>query len=384
MPAPDTKLRNFCFAYHGEALKTSILESLHATSAEGVFIEQDGNWYAKISLDRSHGRRLANIPNIITEYNSKIGSSGCKIDVITLPSLPTPVICFKNTGPEAENLITRRIRSGGQGNATFWEWDLKKKRKERTVPTKAPQQHTKHKNKATPPSAKTTPTNITTGLEGLVRELNLDPSTLDMQGAYTAVSRNYKLIKDTELCVSGQISPEDKTLLLKQLARYFHKEMAYTSKPFEATKGLRRPGQTDKTAAALAAANGGSVSDFSFIMEGDDATGNMLRAITSDPNPHVPPEPNDTICECFRRLISIWMQHPRTMETAEIATNDIVCILNGGSMNGGAYRSTSIRGAVRPFMLDNLIKVKDSTENPPRYIVDVRGMAAKLDARTRT
>jgi hypothetical protein len=74
MPAPDTNLRNFCFAYHGEALKTSILESLHAASAEGVFIEQDGNRYAKISLDRSHGRRPANIPNIITEYNSKMGS----------------------------------------------------------------------------------------------------------------------------------------------------------------------------------------------------------------------------------------------------------------------------------------------------------------------
>jgi hypothetical protein len=381
MPAPDTKLRNFCFAYHGEALKTSILESLHVTSAEGVFIEQDGNWYAKISLDRSHGRRLANIPNIITEYNNRMGSSGSNIDVVTLPSLQTPIICFKNTGPEAENLITRRIRSGGQGNSTFWTWDLKKKRKERTVSAKTLQQQTKNTKKAT--STKTTPTNITTGLEGLVRELNLDPSTLDMQGAYTAVSRNYKLIKDTELCVSGQISPEDKALLLKQLARYFHKEMAYTSKPFDAIKGLRRPGQIDKTAAALAAANGGSVSDFSFIMEGDDATGTTLRAITSDPNPHVPLEPNDTICECFRRLISIWIQHPRTMETAEIATNDIVCLLNGGSMNGGAYRSTSIRGALRPFILGNLIRVKDTTEHPPRYIVDVRGMAAKLDTHAR-
>jgi hypothetical protein len=128
--------------------------------------------------------------------------------------------------------------------------------------------------------------------------------------------------------------------------------------------------------AAIAANNGGSADDFEFIREHSCAS----TGANSEPNPFVSAKPNASICNCFRHLVSVWKSNHRTAETAEIATNDIVCVLNGGSMNGGAYRSTSIRGLLRPFIDEKLISIKESTDTTPQgYVVDVQGMIARLE-----
>ncbi len=260
-------------------------------------------------------------------------------------------------------------------NATYWEWNKKKTGKKQAIAVKParpiPAQAKKKPDKNAKGKA------AATGLEGLVRELNLNPSTLDMRGAYAAVSRNYFLTKQSELNITGQISAEDKAFLLKQLKCYFSRQLAYVSGPYEAPKGFRKSNPIQKTMEALAANNGGTAEDFGFIRDGTASTSMHEE---TEPNPFTPRTPSESICKCFRHLTSFWAKHPATYEKAEVATNDIVCILNGGSMGGGAYRSTSIRGLVRPFIDEKLIRVKDEAVNPPYYIVDVKGMISKLDS----
>jgi hypothetical protein len=215
-------------------------------------------------------------------------------------------------------------------------------------------------------------------LEGLARELNLDPSVLDMQGAYAKISQNYLELRGAQLGTTGQFEADDKVFLLDQLTRFFHREMAYSTKPFEAPTGHRKLGlasRPSKTIAALAARNGGSVEDFEFIHSKPEVQ--QADAELKEPNPFIPLRPNETISVCLQRMTTHWLRNP-ALETVEISAGDIVRELNGGPLACGTYRSTCVPGFLRPFIAEGLIRVKDEKERPWSYVVDVRGVANKL------
>ena len=60
------------------------------------------------------------------------------------------------------------------------------------------------------------------------------------------------------------------------------------------------------------------------------------------------------------------------------APADIVRELNGGELACGTYRSTCVPGFLRPFITEGLIQVEDETKRPWSYLVDIKGVAAKL------
>ena len=358
MPAPDNKERNFCFVYKGETIRADAIEKLHGNNAECVFSEEDGNWYARISLLRNFGRRIANIPNIIDEYN-KIVAPGRKIE------LQSSITCYKTTA-SSSNPIIRKIQAGERTNQTYWSWALKKPRK--SDDGKGSSKQISNKRKAKPTANAST----LTGLEGLAKQLTLDPTKLDMQGAYAAISCNYRMHQNKELNLAEQISSTDKLFLLNQLSKFFSKEMAYASKPFETHSRHKKSSRTHGTMAALAESNGGSVNDYDFIKNRDQ----MMHEDIDPLNPST--EPNETICTCLRQLL---IRHAEThipKDEIEISTNGIVCMLNGGGMMSGAYRTTCVPSFLRPFVLEKLIKVKDESIKPPNYVIDIKGLAARL------
>jgi hypothetical protein len=367
----DTKERNFCFVYKGESLKPTLFESLHFQNAEGMYCREDGMWYARISLSRNHGRRVVNIPNAIDEYNDMVAEKD-KIHPTSIPQMPSIVTCFKTTGPTANNHILRRIKLDSQTNPTYWKWEHKTPSafKEKTTGVAKPPKSKKQ------PMQTVDSTPITAGLEGLVRELNLNPNTLDMQGAYTIISRNYFSDHNTRLNNSGQFESMDREYLVNQLCRYFSKELEFVSKPFGVTSnGVNAKKIKDNpigTIEALVTTNGGSADDYGFIHESQP-----IAHVAEDPNPLVSTEPNETISSYFRDMLPRWLQKTQ-VENVEIAVRDIVTALNGGS-DGGTYRSTCIPSFLRPFINENLIKASDTASaRPSRYVVNVKGMAAKL------
>ena len=373
----DIKERNFCFAYKGGRLSIEILESLHAIRAEGTECEDNGYRYVRISLHRNYGRRVANIPNIIEEYNAKVSERG-RIEPIALNPTSSKFICFKTTGLAESNPILYRINTDSQSNPAYWKWEAKPDKligKRKTAPTTPQPKPTKNKRRKQGSDAR-----ITTGLEGLARDLNLDPNLLDMQGAYVKISQNYLAIKGEALNTTGQFEAEDRAFLLDQLSRFFNREMAYTTKPFETSSGHRKLGNSSqhaKTIAALAARNGVSIDEYEFMREEVKPMVQKVDTELKEPNPFTPQHPNETISACLQQMVSRWLKDP-TLETAKVSTNDIVRELNGGELACGTYRSTCVPGFLRPFITEGLIQVEDETKRPWSYLVDIKGVAAKL------
>lgn len=376
----DSKERNFCFKYKGEPVRRDILEALHIIRAEGTYSGEDGHQYVQMSLHRKFGRRAANIPNVIEEYNAKVGEQA-RIQPVQLTQQPSKIICFKTTGSADRNPILYKISSDSRLNPAYWKWDVQPdKRKGKptssdaiaTTPPKSAAPIKRRKADATTP--------IATGLEGIARELNLDPTALDMQSAYTCIARDYLETKGVQLSTAGgQFNAEDKAFLKDRLSRLFHREMAYTAKPFEPPKGHGKLGvhsQPNKTIAALVAHNGGSRSDFEFINGTKASALQQVAPALKEPNPFVPSHPNETICSCLRSMTSRWLRNP-DLETVEVTTTDFIRELNGGH-SCGAYRTTCVLGFLRPFIADGLVEIKDEMQRPHSYIVKVQGVAARL------
>jgi len=145
-------------------MRITPFEKLHFINVQGT-TTVDGHQYVRISLHRRNGRRASTIANVISEYNAL-----SETDPITPVKIDKQLItCFKPTQMPTNNQILGRIEVDRTMSSRYWHWNA-----------------TPEKQEKTPRKGRTF-----SGLEGLVRELNLDPAVLCMQSAYDAISASY-------------------------------------------------------------------------------------------------------------------------------------------------------------------------------------------------
>jgi len=171
--ASDRKEHHFCFTYRGERLRVTPFEALHFAHVQGTSTS-DGMQLVRVTLKRPNGRRANTVAKIIQEYNFISKTE----PVVAVPfdkkdNKDTAVYCFKTNSANGGHPIVMQINADREaGSVRFWSWSCSTETKVQPKPTKA--KKTKQASFA--------------GLEELVRcSLNLDPSKLNMHGAYDRV-----------------------------------------------------------------------------------------------------------------------------------------------------------------------------------------------------
>ena len=164
----DRKEHHFCFAYKGDRMRITPFEALHFINVQGTST-LDGLQLIRISLHRKNGRRSSTIPNILQEYNSVSGTD----PVLPVKFAAQLITCFKPTQMPEDNPVLLRIDADRISSSRYWCWDA------------AVEQD------SAPAVKKSSKKGSFAGLEGLVCELNLDPSLLCMQSAYDQVAKAY-------------------------------------------------------------------------------------------------------------------------------------------------------------------------------------------------
>lgn len=162
----DRKEHHFCFAYKGTRMRVTPFQDLHFVNVQGTSM-LDGHQLVRISLHRKNGRRASSILNVLQEYNSLSGTD----PIVPVKMAAQLITCFKLSCIPNDNPILLRIEADRTASSRYWCWDA--------AETTATQAKT--------PSKK----GSFIGLEGLVRELNLNPATLCMQSAYDSVAKAY-------------------------------------------------------------------------------------------------------------------------------------------------------------------------------------------------
>lgn len=240
----DTKQHHICFAYHGDRMRASVFERLHFQRAEGTSLD-DGMQLVRISLDRKHGRRTAAIPKLIEAYNQL--SNLPPISPVPAFGTPDSITCFKIAKTYQGNGILSRIEHDNRtGKHRYWLWTV--------TATEAP----KPRKRA-----------LLAGLENLVRELNLDPSSLCMQSAYDEITKVFFQVKGVELKNSGAFPSDDKEFILTELRRHFDRQRMYIVSPPAA--------RLDSNAVAITDASA-LMSDLPFKDEPSQASPEALNA----------------------------------------------------------------------------------------------------------
>lgn len=290
----DNKEHHFCFAYKGDRMRETAFQQLHFHRVEGT-TEDDGTQLVRISLQRKYGRRANTICKVLDAYNKISGTR----PITPVPSgNKHPFICFKTNQPTTGNSILSRIdhdkRTAGH---RFWRWDEKQT------------------GQAPPKGMKRA---LLSGLENLVRELNLDPSTLCMQSAYDEITKAFFQVKGVELKNTGTFPAEDKEFILSELKRHFDRQRMYIVSP--PVKKL------DSNAAALTDPSR-LMSDLPF----NDAP---------EPEPNALNATVRTYLEC---MLPLW----DTMDSVLVPANEILAAFNKDAV---LYRRACVESFMRPLV----------------------------------
>ena len=301
----DNKEHHFCFAYKGERMRITPFESLHFQNVQGTSTI-DGMQLIRISLHKRNGRRANTIPKIIKEYNEKSGTD--PVVPVKASGMDQEIACFKIG---QTNAILLRIEMD-RSSSRFWSWD---------APLHKPTARS---------GSKRLGASIHTGLEGLVRELNLDPSTLCMQSAYDQVAKAYFQIKGTELKNSGAFPAEDKEFILAELRRHFDRERMFIVAP---------PSKEPMNTAAKAITNENFMADFQF------KKGNSSDQVAE-------PTLNETVVRFFTRVA------PKRSGVIQMTFKEILDEFNSESV--GIYRRTCILPFMQPLIEEGVVEVVDS------------------------
>ena len=268
----DNKEHHFCFAFRGERMRITPFETLHFANVQGTST-LDGIQLVRISLERKNGRRASSIPKIIDEYNAISGID--PITPVSMPGMAQLITCFKTNRSFDGISILQRIEMDRATSSRYWNWNTVVEEK-------------------TPKIKKSR----FSGLEGLVRELNMDPSTLCMQSAYTQVAKAYFQIKGVELKNSGTFPESDKEFLLAELRRHFDRERMFIVAPPPAHKEL--------TVAAKAITEGSTMDDLRFkAAKGDDRQKDISPVAVAYFEAMLPKWKDDTLVETtFKEVLA--------------------------------------------------------------------------------
>lgn len=295
----NNKEHHFCFAYRGERLRVTPFQELHFANVQGTST-LDGMQLVRVSLERKNGRRACTIPKLVQEYNEKSGTD--PVVPIAMPGMAQLITCFKTNRPMDGMPILLRIEMDRVTSSRYWRWDAPEEPKSSVKKTKNPR---------------------FAGLEGLVRELNLDPASLCMQSAYDQVAKTYFQVKGVELKNSGTFPASDKDFLLAELRRHFDRERMFIVAP---------PRAEELSAAAKAIVTDGRLMD-------EDV---RFKASQADPTPKA--APNRVVVAFFEKMLPVWADAP----VVEVTFKQVLTEFN--SENAGIYRSTCVLPFMAPFI----------------------------------
>ena len=294
----DKKEHHFCFAYKGERMRVTPFDELHFANVQGTST-LDGIQLVRVTLQRRNGRRASTIPKIIQDYNTLSGT-----DPVSPTKVASELICcFKITQPFDGNPILLRIEADRLTSSRYWVWDAQE----------------------TGTTAKKSKKGSFAGLEGLVRELNLDPAVLCMQSAYDQISKIYFQVHGVELKNSGTFPAKDKEFILKELRRHFDRERMYVVSPNI---------QKELTPAAKAITETAFMDDLKFKATQDSADA-----------------PNSTVLKYFAEILS--------EQRGDITVSFKSILANFNSESMGIYRRTCIIPFMTPFVSTGAVEVAD-------------------------
>jgi len=279
-------------------MRVTPFEALRFSSVQGTST-LDGLQLVRISLKRGNGRRESTIPRIIDEYNAVSETE----PIIPCTFASRSIHCFKTTDTSNPSPIIRRIEADRLSSSRYWSWDAAA---EEGKPSKG----------------------AFSGLESLVRELNLNPSTLSMHSAYDHVSKAYFQVHGTALRNSGTFPAKDREFILQELRKHFDRERMYVVSP-----NLN----TELTPAAKALTTPGFMDDLRFNATTESRSAN---------------HPNDTVLRYFSNVL-------KDAKSTDFTTSfkDILAEFN--KTNAGMYRRACILPFMSPFLESNAVELVD-------------------------
>ena len=294
-------------------MNTDLFKKMSFSHVEGTLAEEDGDLqFVQISLQKNKGRREANISNIINEYNNLSCSEPIK--PISIPGMPRLITCFKISQPDTSNPILACIH---MKSPHYWKWDAK-------ATDGGDKDHLSDgvQTQAKPSKA------MMSGLENIIRELNLDPTKLCMDSAYEFVSNRYLAVMGVNLNNSGMFPVQYREFFLSELSHYFQKELFYVVSP-------PKP-QMDANALAL-------------MGDADRMMGDLEFQTTPSTTGL-----NETVKNTFSRLIDgQW----RTKKRVSMTTSDLLDAFNHESM--GIYRKSCIAPFMEPLTATGAVQAND-------------------------
>lgn len=313
------KEHHFCFAHRGERMQETLFDRLPFQYAQGIRTD-DGIQLVSISLQRNKGRRESNISNLISEYNALLPSINKAVVPICFAPLGKPIVCFnaQNKSNPIMDLITRRVNHQRtlypmfntnatlQANSTYWRWEAG--------------------GEAPPKKRKTSST--MNGFESLVRELNLNPRTINMQSAYESIIT--KCATKHGLTLDSRSHTQHRDILLKEMRIMFEKELAYIVSP--------PIGVLDAKATALTG-------------ETDLMHDLGLSEASSLPDPKI----NDTVKTALANMLPNWERRAWVQMTfAELLTEF-------NRTSEGIYRRSSVIPFTKPLVDARIATIDDET-----------------------
>jgi hypothetical protein len=114
----DNKERHLCFAHVGARLDASKFKALHVARASGTQVA-GGVQYTRLTLQRSQGRRAAQLEGVVAAYNR---AAELPVAPVAVPPHADLVLAFSTTDPHS-NAIVARIEADREGGGPgYWEW----------------------------------------------------------------------------------------------------------------------------------------------------------------------------------------------------------------------------------------------------------------------
>ena len=228
-----SKHHHLCFAHPGARMRIPFFTSLHFVAAEGCS-DDAGIQLVRISLHKNNGRRVANMMNVVDDYNGMIASKNMSEFLMPVSYAGNSVItCFKLSAAVEDNAILKRIdQASRQSGSTYWKW-TECASSTPTTTTTAPATSSSSSSSHTA-SAKTT---VTTSTSSTIVSMKDIITSLQLPLGRVSVSRVVKKLADGYASEFGgailgnQIPLSRKAFVVAEIRRQFSQEFHYMQYP---------------------------------------------------------------------------------------------------------------------------------------------------------